>query len=430
MIYQPEIECASREEIQAIQIENLKSTVERAYENVPHYKKKFDELGIKPEDIQTLDDLTKLPFTVKDDLRDNYPYGMFAVPMRDIVRLHASSGTTGTPTVVGYTKKDLDVWATLIARLACMAGANQDDVAQIAFGYGMFTGALGLHYGLEKLGLTVVPVSAGNSERQIKFMKDFGTTVLISTPSYALYLYDVMEKMGITKDDIKLRIGMFGGEGVSEAVANEIHERMGILVTENYGLSEVMGPGVSGECEHKTGLHVCEDSFILEIIDPDTGEVLPMGAEGELVITSITREALPIIRYRTHDITSLIEGKCECGRTSLRMAKVKGRSDSMLIIRGVNIFPSQIETVLLEMKDVAPHYEIVVSKRGHLDELEVLVEVSNKELLNSFAELEKLENKLRKNLRNILQIDAKITLVEPQSLKRFEGKAKRVTDLR
>ena len=431
MIYQPEIECASREEIEAMQLANLKDTIQRCYNQVPHYKKKFGEIGLKPEDIQSLADLAKIPFTVKDDLRDNYPYGMFAVPLRDVVRIHASSGTTGTPTVVGYTQKDLEVWATLIARLAVMAGASADDVAQIAFGYGMFTGALGLHYGLEKLGCTIVPVSAGNSERQIKFMKDFGTTLLISTPSYALYLNDVMEQMGIDpKTDLKLRIGMFGGEGITDAMDQEIQDRMGILPTGNYGLSEVMGPGVSGECEHKAGLHVCEDSFILEIIDPHTGEVLPMGAEGELVISSITREALPILRYRTRDITHLIPEKCACGRTSIRMAKIKGRSDSMLIIRGVNVFPSQIEEVLMQMTDVAPHYEIVVRREGRLDVLEVLVEVSNKKMLESFAELEQLENKIRKNLKGMIQVDAKVKLVEPHTLKRFEGKSKRVTDLR
>lgn len=431
MIYQPEIECADRGQIAAIQLENLKVTVKRCYENVPHYTKQFNEMGIKPQDIQSLDDLSKLPFTVKNDLRDNYPYGLFAVPMRDVVRIHASSGTTGRATVVGYTKKDLDVWSDLIARIACMAGACPDDIVQIAFGYGLFTGAFGLHYGMEKLGATVVPISSGNSERQINLMRDFGSTILVSTPSYALYLYEYMKKMGVDpRQDLKLRIGMFGGEGCTSEMADEIHNMLGILVTENYGLSEVMGPGVSGECTEKCGLHINEDSFILEVIDPRTGKVLPDGQEGELVITSITKEALPIIRYKTHDITTLIDGKCACGRTSKRMAKVKGRTDDMLIIRGVNVFPSQIEGVLVKMSEIGPHYEIIVNKKGYLDTLEILVEPKNVELLENFSDLENLQDKIRKDLRTVLQIDAKVKLVEPETLKRFEGKGHHVTDLR
>lgn len=430
MIFQPEIECASSDEIQAIQLGNLKETVKRCYENVPHYKKQFDKLGIKPDDVKELSDLKKLPFTVKNDLRDNYPYGLFAVPMRDIVRLHASSGTTGRPIVVGYTKKDLDVWSDMIARLACMAGATPDDIVQIAFGYGLFTGGFGLHYGMEKLGATVVPISSGNSERQINLMRDFGTTVLVSTPSYCLYLYEYMQKMGVTPEDLKLRLGMFGGEGCTQAMADEIHDMMGITVTENYGLSEVMGPGVAGECTHKCGMHINEDSFILEVIDPDTGEVLPEGSEGELVISSIRKEALPILRYRTRDITTITSGKCECGRTTKRMSKVKGRTDDMLIIRGVNVFPSQIESVLVKINEIGPHYEIIVSKNGYMDELEILVEPKDVKLLEMFSEFENLQNKIRKDLRTILQIDAKVRLVEPETLKRFEGKASRVTDNR
>ena len=430
MIFQPDIECASEDEIKAIQLKNLKDTVKRCYENVPHYKKLFDEIGIVPNDISSLDDLSKLPFTVKNDLRDNYPYGLFAVPMRDVVRIHASSGTTGKATVVGYTKNDLDVWSDMIARIACMAGATPDDIVQVAFGYGLFTGAFGLHYGMEKLGATVIPISSGNSERQINLMRDFGSTILISTPSYSLYLYEYMKKMGVDPKDLKLRLGMFGGEGCTQAMADEIHNMLGITVTENYGLSEVMGPGVSGECTHKCGMHINEDSFILEVIDPKTGEVLPEGSEGELVITSIRKEALPILRYRTHDITTITSGKCECGRTSKRMAKVKGRTDDMLIIRGVNVFPSQIESVLVKIEEIDPHYEIIVTKNGYMDALEILVEPKDIKLLESFDKLETLINKIRKNLRTILQIDAKVRLVEPETLKRFEGKASHVTDKR
>lgn len=430
MIFQPEIECASADEIMAIQLENLKDTVKRCYEKVPHYTKKFDELGIKPEDIKELSDIEKLPFTVKNDLRDNYPYDLFAVPMREVVRVHASSGTTGKPIVVGYTKKDLDVWSDLIARLACAAGATPDDIVQIAFGYGLFTGGFGLHYGMEKLGATVVPISSGNSERQINIMRDFGSTVLVSTPSYALYLYEYMKKMGVTPEDIKLKIGMFGGEGCTAEMAEEIHKMFGITVTENYGLSEVMGPGVAGECEHNCGMHINEDSFIMEIIDPATGKVLPEGSEGELVITSIRKEAFPIIRYRTRDITSITSGKCACGRTSRRMSRIKGRTDDMMVIRGVNVFPSQIESVLVQIKEIGPHYEIIVSKNGYMDELEILVEPNDVQLLEIYSELENLQNKIRKSLRTVLQIDAKVRLVEPETLKRFEGKASRVTDKR
>ncbi len=430
LIFEPKIECASREEIEAIQLKNLKDTVKRCYLNVPHYKKQFEEMGINVEDIQSLEDIKKLPFTYKNDLRDNYPYGLFAVPMKDIVRLHASSGTTGKATVVGYTKKDIDVWSNLIARIAGMAGASDEDIVQIAFGYGMFTGAFGLHYGMEKLGATVVPISSGNSERQINFMKDFGTTLLVSTPSYALYLHDYMKKMGVSLDELNLKIGMFGGEGCTQSMADKISKMFNITVTENYGLSEVMGPGVAGECTHKTGMHVNEDSFILEIINHATGEVLPEGSEGELGISSITKEALPILRYRTHDITTLHKEKCACGRTLMRMDRIKGRTDDMLIIRGVNVFPSQIETVLVKFKEISPHYEIEVSKNGYLDLLEIRVEPTEETLLEDFSSLEELKNRIKKELRGILQIDAKVKLCEPNSLKRFEGKAKRVVDLR
>lgn len=430
MIWNERMECASRDEIRAVQLERLKSTVARCYNNVAHYRKKLDEAGVHPDDIKTLDDIRKIPFTVKDDLRDNYPYNLFAVPMREVVRIHASSGTTGKPTVVGYTKADIDMWAECVARLACAAGATADDVVQITFGYTLFTGAFGLHYGLEKVGASIIPISGGNTERQLAIMEDFGTTVLVGTPSYALYMAEVAKKKGIDKSKLKLRIGMFGGEGHTEEMRREIEEAWGIIDTENYGLSEVLGPGVSGECYIKNGMHIAEDHFYCEVVDKNTLEPVPDGQPGELVITSLSKEALPILRYRTKDITWLIPEKCECGRTSLRMAKVQGRTDDMLIIRGVNVFPSQIESVLLGIEDIGPHYEIIVRKDGYMDKIEVLVEVIDASLLDKFSALETLERKIQHALYTVLNIDAAVKLVEPESLKRFEGKAKRVTDLR
>ncbi len=431
MIWNPAAECASRDEIAAIQLERLQGMVRRIYEHVPFYRETLDREGIQPGDIRTLEDLGRLPFTRKSDLRDHYPFGLFACPQKDIVRIHASSGTTGKPTVVGYTRRDLDTWSEVMARLVSMVGVTDEDVAQIAFGYGLFTGALGLHYALEKVGAMVVPASAGNTEKQIMLMRDFGATTLIATPSYALYIAEVAQRMGLDPaKDLSLKYGLFGGEGSTEEMRREIEERLGILATENYGLSEVIGPGVSGDCWCKCGLHINEDHFIPEIIDPDTGRVLPVGETGELVLTAVTKEALPILRYRTGDITRFITGKCECGRTSMRMAKVMGRSDDMLIIRGVNVFPSQIEGVLVGTKGIGPHYEIIVSKKGYLDVLEVKVELAGEELLESYAELERLSNEIRAKLHTILGLDAKVQLCEPHSLKRFEGKAKRVTDLR
>ncbi len=428
MVWNPDIECMGRTELAALQLSRLKTTVQKVYENVPHYRKKFDRIGLKPEHIKTLRDIEKIPLTTKEDLRENYPYGMFAVPMRDIVRIHASSGTTGKSTVVGYTKADIDTWAELVARLAVAAGASSDDIAQVAFGYGLFTGAFGLHYGLEKIGAAVIPISSGNTERQIDIMNDFGSTVLISTPSYALYMCEVAERMN--KVPSSLRLGLFGAEGHTEEMRREIEKRWGITATENYGLSEIIGPGVSGECIHKEGMHIAEDCFYPEIINPETGETLPAGEKGELVLTTINKEGLPLLRYRTKDITWLNEERCQCGRTTMRMAKVQGRSDDMLIIRGVNVFPSQIESVLLGMGEVGPNYEIIVTREGYLDKIEVLVEVSDPSLLERFADLETLAEKIRNKLQTILLLDAKVTLVNPMSLKRFEGKAKRVTDLR
>ena len=430
MIWNEAVECASRDKIEAIQLERLISTVENCYNNVEHYRKKFDEIGLKPSDIKTLSDITKIPFTVKDDLRDNYPYKLFAVPMKDVVRVHASSGTTGKPTVVGYTKDDLDMWSEVVARLACAAGATPDDIAQISFGYTLFTGAFGLHYGLEKIGATIIPISGGNTERQLNVMQDFGTTLLVSTPSYALYLAEVAKKKGIDTKKLPLKIGMFGGEGHTEQMRAEIEKAWDMVATENYGLSEIIGPGTSGECIYKNGMHIAEDHFYCEIVDKETLQPVPIGEPGELVITSLSKQALPILRYRTKDITWLIPEKCECGRTSMRMAKIQGRTDDMLIIRGVNVFPSQIEGVLLEVDGIGPHYEIIVRKDGYMDQIEVLVELVDASLLDSFSALEKIEQDIKHKLFTVLGISADVKLVEPESLKRFEGKAQRVTDLR
>lgn len=430
MIWNEKAECASREEKEELQTRRLKSTVERCYNNVEHYRKKLDAAGVRPQDINSLEDIRKIPFTVKDELRQNYPYKLFAAPMKDVVRIHASSGTTGKPTVVGYTKADLDMWAEVIARLVCAAGTTPDDIVQITFGYTLFTGAFGLHYGLEKMGATVIPISGGNTERQLMVMKDFGTTVLVGTPSYALYMAECAKKAGIDTGQLPLRLGLFGGEGHTEEMRREIEKAWGIIATENYGLSEIIGPGVSGECTFKNGMHIAEDHFYCEIVDKDTLEPVPTGQPGELVITPLTKEALPILRYRTKDITWLIPEKCECGRTSMRMAKIQGRTDDMLIIRGVNVFPSQIEGVLLGIEELGPHYEIIVRKDGYMDKIEVLVELTDGSLLERYSALEALENKVKHCLYTILDINADVRLVEPESLKRFEGKAKRVTDLR
>ncbi len=431
MFFDEKIETADRNTIEQLQTKRLVDCVHRVYERVPLYKKRFDEAGLKPSDIKSLDDLKKIPFTVKDDLRDNYPFGMFAVPKEEVVRVHASSGTTGKPTVVGYTQNDIDMWANVTARLCAAGGASNGDIAQVAFGYGLFTGAFGLHYALERLGAMVVPASSGNTEKQIMLMQDFGTTVLISTPSYALYISEVMANMGINpKTDLKLKYGLFGAEASTEQMRAQLEERLNITATENYGLSEIIGPGVSGECTHKCGMHINEDHFIVEIIDPKTGEVLPDGEHGEVVISAVTKEALPILRYRTKDISRLIPDQCTCGRTSKRMEKITGRSDDMLVIRGVNVFPSQIETVLLKSQDVEPHYEIIVTRENWLDQLEVLVELADASLLDNYTKLEGLQNKIKHELRTVLSLDAKVTLVHPATLKRFQGKAQRVTDLR
>lgn len=424
-------EMMSRAEIEAVQLERLKETVKRVYEKVVPYRQKMEAAGVKPEDIQTLKDLQKLPFVTKQDMRDNYPFGLFAVPKDELVRIHASSGTTGKPTVVGYTKKDLEMWTECVSRIAAMGGATGKDIAQICFGYGMFTGALGLHFGLENMGAAIVPSSTGNTEKQIMFMKDFGTTLLVATPSYALRIGEVAMQMGIDPSkDLNVKIGLVGSELLTEAMRTEMHKLWGddMLVTSNYGMSELMGPGVSGECEQLCGMHVNEDFFIPEIIDPETEEVLPPGEKGELVITCIYKEALPLIRYRTKDVTRLIYEPCKCGRTTVRMENLDGRTDDMLKIRGVNVFPSQIEEVLLGIDEIGPHYEIIVTRKNHSDILAIRVELI--EPVDAYKKLEELEKKIKHKLRVVLGLDAKISLESPNTLQRFEGKAQRVKDMR
>ncbi len=430
MFFDKKIEQMARDQMREIQLERLKKIVKYAYERVPFYKKKFDEIGLLPEDIKTLEDIKKIPYTTKADLRDNYPYGLLAVPMDDIVRVHASSGTSGKPTVVAYTKNDLDMWSDCMARLIVAAGGRKSDIVQISFGYGLFTGALGLHQGWEKIGATVIPASSGNTERQVMLMKDLGTTALVATPSYGLYISEVVEKMGIKKEDLKLRIGLFGSEASSPEMHKELQDKLGLFPTDNYGLSEIIGPGVAGECEFKCGMHINEDHFYPEIIDKETLQPIEDGEWGELVITTLTKEGLPMLRYRTKDITRLIKDKCQCGRTTVRMDKIQGRSDDMLIIRGVNVFPSQIEGVLMSMPEIGGNYEIIVERIGHMDKLTINVEVKDIGLLDNYSKLEDLVKKVKQKLKVVLQIDAVVRLVEPQSLKRFEGKAKRVTDLR
>lgn len=430
MIWSKE-ETLSRAEMQALQLERLQETVQRVYEKVPYYRAKMDEKGVKPQDIQSLADLAKLPFTTKQDMRDTYPFGLFAVPKDDLVRIHASSGTTGKPTVVGYTHGDLETWTDCVSRIACMGGASEKDVAQICFGYGMFTGALGLHYGLEKIGAAIVPSSTGNSEKQLMYMKDFGTSLLVATPSYALRLAEVARETGIDpKTDLGIKIALVGSELLTDAMRAEMHAVWGddVKITSNYGMSELMGPGVSGECLEHCGMHINEDYFIPEIIDSETGEVLPAGEKGELVITCIKKEGLPLIRYRTKDVTRLFYEPCACGRTTCRMENLSGRSDDMLKIRGVNVFPGQIEEVVLSVPELGPHYEIIVEREGYSDKLTVRVEL-NKET-DSFAELQRIENTTRNKLKVVLGLDAKIRLESPNTLQRFEGKAKRIKDLR
>ena len=426
-------ETLSRDEIEKIQLERLKETVKRVYEKVPAYRAKMEAAGVTPDDIVTLKDIQKLPFTTKQDMRDNYPYGLFTVPKKELRRIHASSGTTGKPTVVGYTDHDLDIWKECVARLAVAGGATDDDVAQICFGYGMFTGALGLHNGLEKVGAAIVPSSTGNTEKQLMYMKDFGSTLLVATPSYAMRIAEVAQQIGIDiKKELQIKTLLLGSELMTEAMRNELHKVWGedVNITQNYGMSELIGPGVSGECLELNGMHINEDHFIAEVIDPNTGEVLAPGEKGELVVTCITKEALPLIRYRTRDITRLMYEPCACGRTTARMENLSGRTDDMLKIRGVNVFPSQIEEVLINTDGIGPNYEIVVERKDHSDILTVKVEVAAEGMMDSYAALEELEENIKKKLHMMLGLDCKIQLVSPNTLQRFEGKAKRVTDLR
>jgi phenylacetate-CoA ligase len=419
-----------REELQSLQLERLKRTIERAYHNVPHYRSIMQENGVEPKDLTSLEDLQKFPFTQKKDLRDNYPYGMFAVALSEVVRIHSSSGTTGKPTVVGYTRNDINTWSELMARALTSAGAQKEDVIQNAYGYGLFTGGLGVHYGAEKIGSSIIPISGGNTKRQVMIMKDYGSTILTCTPSYALYIAEVVKEMNYKPGDLKLKAGIFGAEPWSENMRKEIQEKLGILALDIYGLSEIIGPGVAVECKNQNGLHVMEDHFIVEIIDPKTGELLTPGESGELVFTSLTKEALPIIRYRTGDISHIIDEKCPCGRTSVRIGRIEGRTDDMLIIRGVNVFPSQIEHVLLNIDDVEPHYQLIVEREGLLDILEVQVEVSEKTAFDEVKKLERLAKKISNEIESILGISVKVKLVEPKKIARSEGKAQRVIDKR
>jgi phenylacetate-CoA ligase len=430
MYWEQENERMEREELQQLQLERLQATLHRVYMNVPFYRKKFDELGIDPDGFTFLSDLRNLPFTSKSDLMDNYPYGLFAVPLREVVRIHASSGTTGMSTVVGYTKNDIKTWSNLVARILTAGGITKDDVVQIAFGYGLFTGGFGLHYGAERIGASVIPISSGNTRRQVKIMQDFKTTALVCTPSYALLIADAISEAGINVNSLSLKYGLFGAEPWSEGMRQEIQERLKIAATDNYGLSEVMGPGVAGECLERNGLHINEDHFLVEVIHPQTLEPLPPGQVGELVITTLTKEAFPVIRFRTRDLTKLITGPCPCGRTLLKMGKVMGRTDDMLIIKGVNVFPSQIESVLCAVEGTEPHYQIIVDRKGALDEVTVLVEVSEATFFDEMKKQRELIDLITRRLTSELGISVEVKLVEKRTLERFEGKAKRVIDKR
>ncbi len=431
-IFQPEGECLDRQALRELQLARLRDTVARCAERIPHYRKRLQELGLAANDIRSLEDLRRLPFTTKDDLRESYPFGMFAVPNRELVRVHSSSGTTGNPTVVGYTRADLDLWTDLCARFITAAGVTAEDTVQISFGYGLFTGGFGLHYGCERVGATVVPVSSGNTRRQIKIMRDFNSTVLVCTPSYALYIADTLRELGVDPGELGLRIGMFGGEPWSEAMRCRIEQPLPIHATDNYGLSEIIGPGVSGECPEKCGMHLQEDHFLAELVDPETLEPVEpdSGLKGELVITTLTKQALPLLRYRTKDLTTIDTTACACGRTTARMSKISGRTDDMLIIRGVNIFPSQIESVLLELDHVEPHYLITVDRLQNLDRIEIQVEVSGELFHDEMRRFQEHRAKLQHTIESTLGLSVDLKLVEPMSLARSEGKAKRVIDRR
>lgn len=429
-VWNPHFETMSRDNMRTVQSERLRNAIERVYYNVPYYREKMQQKGLGAEHIQSIDDLSKLPFTVKQDLRDNYPFNLFAVPMSEIIRLHASSGTTGKPTVVGYTRHDIGIWSEVMARTLTAAGIGKSDFIQIAYGYGLFTGGLGVHYGGEKVGASVIPISGGNTKRQLQLMQDFGSTALACTPSYASYLAEAMAESGIPREDFKLKVGVFGAEPWTENMRLDIEKKLQIKAFDIYGLSEIIGPGVSFECEHQCGLHISEDHFIPEIIDPNTLEVLPEGELGELVFSAITKEGLPIIRYRTRDLTRLNYEKCACGRTLVRMNKCTGRSDDMLIIRGVNLFPSQIESVLLELDETTPHYLLVVDRVNNLDILELRVEVEDQFYTDIISDLQALRKKIQSHIESATGLSVNVKLVEPKTIERSEGKAIRVIDNR
>jgi phenylacetate-CoA ligase len=419
-----------REQLRELQLQRLQQTLLRVAKNVPCYQNKFSKTGFEPGDLKALDDLSQLPFTTKEDLRLNYPYGMFAVPMREVVRIHSSSGTTGKPTVVGYTKQDIQIWTELVARFMTAAGVTNEDIVHIAFGYGLFTGAFGLHYGSEAIGASVIPISGGNTDKQLMIMQDYRSTALVCTPSYGLTIADRLEKQGINPQSLALRVGLFGAEPWSEQMRSELEQRLGIIATDNYGLSEIMGPGVAGECLCKQGMHLAEDHFIAEIINPDTGVVLPQGSVGELVLTSLTKQAFPMLRYRTRDITRLDYTTCDCGRTLARMEKTRGRSDDMLIIKGVNVFPTQIEEVLLQIEGCEPHYQLVVDRINNQDQLEIQVEVNEKIFFDEMKQQRAFVVEAEKKIHSALGLGVKVKLVEPSSITRHEGKASRVIDRR
>jgi phenylacetate-CoA ligase len=430
MYWEESKECMTREELEQLQLERLQSTLFRVATHVPFYRKAFKDLHVDPDGFRSLEELRSLPFTTKENLRQNYPYGLFAVPLREVVRVHSSSGTTGAATVVGYTKNDIKTWSNLVARVLTAAGITDEDVIQIAFGYGLFTGGFGLHYGAERIGASVIPISSGNTKRQIQIMQDFKTTALVCTPSYALLLADTMLDMGINISGLSLKYGLFGAEPWSEAMREEIRTKLHIVATDNYGLSEIMGPGVAGECQECNGLHINEDHFLVEVINPETLEPVKPGASGELVITTLTKEAFPVIRYRTRDLTRLLPGPCPCGRTLQRMSRVMGRTDDMLIIKGVNVFPMQIEAVLIEIEGTEPHYQIVVEREGHQDKATVLVEVTESIFFDEMKKQRELIDKIKRKLASELGIAVDVKLVEEKTLERFEGKSKRVIDKR
>ena len=430
MIWNEERETMADGKKKELQTDLLRALIERVYEKIPFYKKKMDEIGVKPSDIHSIEDIVKLPFTTKNDLRENYPFGMFAVPLSEVEEIHTSSGTTGKPVVGGYTKNDIEMWSEVMARCMSASGTTKDDIVQNAYGYGLFTGGLGVHYGARKIGATIIPISGGNTKRQIMIMQDFKSTILTCTPSYSLYLAEVAEEMGVDLKKLPLKAGNFGAEPWSNNMRREIESRLGIMALDIYGLTEIIGPGVGNECEYKNGVHICDDYFYPEIINPETGEVLPPGEVGELVITTLTREATPLLRYRTRDITSIIPGKCECGRTSTRIQRIMGRTDDMLIIRGVNVFPSQIEEVLVDIEGVEPHYQIIVDRVGALDVIEVQVEMNENILSDEIKDLEWLENRIKDEIESMLGLKVGVKLVEPKTIARSEGKAKRVIDKR